>query len=145
MAFMKQSQEGDVVGGAPPAGAASSMPAWPGGSARPGGETFCGVAAAVALLGDAWTLLIVRDLAAGPQRFGELQVSAGISVRVLTDRLRTMSAAGLITRRMYAEIPPRVEYELTEKGRGAVAVVDALRAYGETWLRPTQAGERQAP
>ncbi len=111
----------------------------------PGGATFCGVAAAVGLLGDAWTLLIVRDLAAGPRRFGELQVSTGMSVRVLTDRLRTMSAAGLLTRQIYAEIPPRVEYTLTEKGRGAVAVVDALRLYGETWLRPEQEGDRHAP
>jgi DNA-binding HxlR family transcriptional regulator len=124
---------------------AASVPAWPYGQARPGGASFCGVAAAVALLGDAWTLLIVRDLATGPRRFGQLQASTGISVRVLTNRLRTMSAAGLITRRVYAEIPPRVEYELTERGRGAVAVVDALRVYGETWLRPTQIDERQAP
>lgn len=111
----------------------------------PGGAAFCGVAAAVALLGDAWTLLIVRDLASGPRRFGELQASTGISVRVLTDRLRTMGAAGLLTRQIYAEIPPRVEYALTEKGRGAVAVVDALRLYGETWLRPEQEGKRPAP
>jgi len=109
----------------------------------PGGESFCGVAAAVALLGDAWTLLIVRDLAAGPRRFGALQASTGISVRVLTDRLRAMSAAGLLTRRVYAEIPPRVEYALTEKGRGAVAVVDALRMYGEMWLHPSQADDCQ--
>jgi DNA-binding HxlR family transcriptional regulator len=105
-------------------------------TSQPGGETFCGVAAAVALLGDAWTLLIVRDLAGGPRRFGELHTSTGISVRVLTDRLRAMSAAGLLTRRMYPEIPPRVEYELTERGRGAITVVQALREYGETWLRP---------
>jgi DNA-binding HxlR family transcriptional regulator len=95
-----------------------------------GGETFCGVAAAVAILGDAWTLLIVRDLAGGPRRFGELQRSTGISARVLTDRLRAMNAAGLVIRRMYVEIPPRVEYELTEKGRDAIAIVDALRTYG---------------
>jgi DNA-binding HxlR family transcriptional regulator len=112
-------------------------------TSQPGGETFCGVAAAVALLGDAWTLLIVRDLAEGPRRFGELHTSTGISVRVLTDRLRTMNAAGLLTRRMYPEIPPRVEYELTEKGRGAVAVVAALREYGEAWLRPTSGADRQ--
>jgi DNA-binding HxlR family transcriptional regulator len=110
----------------------------------PGGAAFCGVAAAVALLGDAWTLLIVRDLASGPRRFGELQASTGISVRVLTDRLRAMSAAGLLSRQVYAEIPPRVEYALTEKGRGAIAVVDALRQYGETWLRPNQEGDRHA-
>jgi DNA-binding HxlR family transcriptional regulator len=138
MTSVKQAPEGQVVESASGSASAANLPAWPDGSVQPGGETFCGVAAAVALLGDAWTLLIVRDLASGPRRFSELQKSSGISVRVLTDRLRTMSAAGLLTRRMYAEIPPRVEYELTAKGRGAVAVVDALRVYGEMWLRPTQ-------
>jgi DNA-binding HxlR family transcriptional regulator len=113
-------------------------------TAQPGGETFCGVAAAVTLLGDAWTLLIVRDLAGGPHRFGELHTSTGISVRVLTDRLRAMGEAGLLTRHMYPEIPPRVEYELTEKGYGAVAVVAALREYGETWLHPTREADREA-
>jgi DNA-binding HxlR family transcriptional regulator len=103
----------------------------------PGGETFCGVAAAVGVLGDAWTLLIVRDLERGPRRFGELQASSGISARVLTDRLRAMGAADLLTRQMFPEIPPRVEYELTEKGRDALAVVAALRAFGEKWLRPS--------
>ena len=105
------------------------------GNTLPGGESFCGVAAAVAILGDAWTLLLVRDLAGGPRRFTELQASTGISARVLTDRLHTMVERGLITRRMYAEIPPRVEYALTEKGQAAVSVVAALRAYGEQWLR----------
>ncbi len=108
---------------------------WPEGAEKPGGETFCGVAAAAAVLGDAWTLLIVRDLSAGARRFGELQASTGISARVLTDRLRAMAEAGLITRKMYAEIPPRVEYTLTAKGADAIAVVDALRVYGEKWLR----------
>lgn len=103
----------------------------------PGGDSFCGVAAAVAVLGDAWTLLLVRDLAGGPRRFTELQASTGISARVLTDRLHTMAERGLVTRRMYAEIPPRVEYELTEKGNAAVAVVASLREYGEHWLRGT--------
>ncbi len=104
-------------------------------TAPPGGDSFCGVAAAVAVLGDAWTLLLVRDLASGPRRFTALQTSTGISARVLTDRLHTMAEHGLVTRRMYAEIPPRVEYELTEKGQAAVAVVAALREYGERWLR----------
>jgi DNA-binding HxlR family transcriptional regulator len=108
----------------------------PAGISPRGGESFCGVAAAVAILGDAWTLLLVRDLAYGPRRFGELQSSTGMSPRVLTDRLRAMGATRLITRRMYAEIPPRVEYTLTEKGQDAVAVVGSLRAYGEKWLRP---------
>jgi DNA-binding HxlR family transcriptional regulator len=109
---------------------------WPDGASQPGGETFCGVAAAATVLGDTWTLLIVRDLSAGARRFGELQTSTGISARVLTDRLRAMAEAGLITRKMYAEIPPRVEYTLTAKGADAVAVVDSLRVYGEKWLRP---------
>jgi len=109
---------------------------WPGGATQPGGETFCGVAAAAEVLGDTWTLLIVRDLSGGARRFGELQASTGISARVLTDRLRAMAEVGLITRKMYAEIPPRVEYTLTAKGADATAVVDALRVYGEKWLRP---------
>lgn len=107
-----------------------------GGAAKPGGESFCGVAAAVAVLGDAWTLLLVRDLADEPRRFTALQTSTGISPRVLTDRLHKMMGEGLVTRHIYAEIPPRVEYALTPKGRDAVAVVAALRVYGERWLRP---------
>src|SRR6185437_15203704 len=103
---------------------------------RPGGETFCGVAAAVAVLGDAWTLLLIRDLADGPRRFTALQASTGISPRVLTDRLQKMMDEGLVTRHIFAEIPPRVEYALTPKGRDAVTVVAALRDYGERWLRP---------
>lgn len=103
----------------------------------PGGAAFCGVAEAVAVLGDAWTLLILRDLAGGARRFGELEASTGISVRVLTDRLRGMAAAGLVTRQMYPEIPPRVEYALTEKGRDALSVISALRDFGEKWLRPS--------
>ena len=101
----------------------------------PGGESFCGVAAAAALLGDSWTLLLIRDLANGPRRFKELEASTGISPRVLTDRLRALCDQGMMTRRMFPEIPPRVEYELTEKGRAALPVIDALRAYGETWLQ----------
>lgn len=102
---------------------------------KPGGEGFCGVAAAVEVLGDAWTLLLVRDLADGPRRFTALQASTGISPRVLTDRLNKMVEHGLVTRHDYGEIPPHVEYALTEKGHDAVAVVAALRIYGEKWLR----------
>ncbi len=102
----------------------------------PGGTRFCGVAAAVAVLGDAWTLLLLRDLAEAPRRFSQLHASAGISERVLADRLRTMAANGLVTRRSFAEVPPRVEYALTQRGRDALVVVAALRAFGERWLRP---------
>src|SRR5437867_11478300 len=92
---------------------------------------FCGVAAAASLLGDAWTLLLLRDLANGPRRFKELEASTGISPRVLTDRLRALCVQGMMTRHMYPEIPPRVEYRLTDKGRDALPVLDVLRSYGE--------------
>jgi DNA-binding HxlR family transcriptional regulator len=105
-------------------------------AAMPGGEMFCGVAAAVAVLGDAWTLLLVRDLADAPRRFTALQASTGISPRVLTDRLHKMMREGLVTRQIYPEIPPRVEYALTPKGHDAVTVIASLRDYGEKWLRP---------
>lgn len=94
------------------------------------------MAAAAQLLGDVWTLLLVRDLAHGPKRFTALQASTGISPRVLTDRLRSMAEQGLVTRQMYAEIPPRVEYKLTEKGCAILPIIDALRRYGIKWLLP---------
>jgi len=78
--------------------------------------------------------LLIRDLENGPRRFSELEASTGISPRVLTDRLRELLARGMVTRHMFNEIPPRVEYTLTEKGLAACPVVDALRAYGDAWL-----------
>ena len=95
---------------------------------------YCGVARAAALIVDVWTILLIRDLENGPRRFSELEASTGISPRVLTDRLRELLARGMVTRRMFNEIPPRVEYTLTEKGLAACPVVDALRAYGDAWL-----------
>ena len=105
-------------------------------------EVFCGVHAAAQLLGDAWTILLVRDLANGPRRFKELEASTGISPRVLTDRLRSLVEQGIMTRRMYAEIPPRVEYELTEKGKDVLPIIDSLRDYGMRWLRPAARAAR---
>jgi DNA-binding HxlR family transcriptional regulator len=92
------------------------------------------VAQAARLFGDHWTLLIIRDLASGCRRYHQLQESTGMSPGVLSGRLRHLEAAGLISRRQYPEIPPRVEYTLTEKGRAAVPLIDQLRVYGETWL-----------
>ncbi len=103
-----------------------------------GGPAFCGVVAAISTVGDAWILLLVRELIEGPRRFTELQSNTGISARVLTDRLRTMAAHGLLTRKMYDKVPLHVEYELTAKGRAIAPILDALRFYGEQWLRPTQ-------
>lgn len=99
-------------------------------------ESFCGIAQAAALLGDTWTLLLLRELAGGPRRFTKLEELTGISPRVLTDRLRGLCERDMMTRHMYPEIPPRVEYELTKKGRAALPVLDALRTYGEQWCRP---------
>lgn len=94
----------------------------------------CPIARAAKLFGDHWTLLILRDLENGCRRFRALESSTGMSPGVLSGRLRMLEAAGIITRQQYAEIPPRVEYTLTEKGRAALPLINQLRAYGETWL-----------
>lgn len=94
----------------------------------------CPIARAAKLFGDHWTLLILRDLEDGCRRFLALESSTGMSPGVLSGRLRTLESAGIITRRQYREIPPRVEYTLTEKGRAALPIIDQLRTFGETWL-----------
>lgn len=82
-----------------------------------------------------WTLLLVRDLAAGRQRFCELERSlAGISPRTLSLRLRALEEEGIVERHTYPEVPPRVEYALTEKGKALLPIVDGMRNYGERWL-----------
>jgi DNA-binding HxlR family transcriptional regulator len=85
-------------------------------------------------VGDKWTLLIVRDLAAGPRRFIELQrVLPGISTEQLRSRLNRMVADGLLTRKRYREVPPRVDYELTERARDLMPVLGALARWGYEW------------
>jgi DNA-binding HxlR family transcriptional regulator len=89
---------------------------------------------ALDLVGDKWTLLIVRDLAAGPRRFVELQrVLPGISTEQLRSRLNRMVADGLLTRQRYREVPPRVDYELTERSRALMPVLGALARWGYEW------------
>jgi len=100
----------------------------------------CAVARAAKLFGDEWTLLILRDLGDGCRRFNQLHESTGMSPGVLSGRLRVLEKAGVITRRQYSEIPPRVEYSLTEKGQAALPIIDQLRAYGETWLADVDEG-----
>ena len=91
-------------------------------------------ARALDLVGDKWTLLIVRDLAAGPRRFVELQrVLPGISTEQLRSRLNRMVADGLLTRQRYREVPPRVDYELTERSRELMPVLGALARWGYDW------------
>jgi DNA-binding HxlR family transcriptional regulator len=85
-----------------------------------------------------WTLLIVRDLAEGRSRFCELERSlGGISPRTLSLRLRALEEEGILERRTYPEVPPRVEYALTAKGRALVPIIDSMRTYGTEWLGAT--------
>ena len=94
----------------------------------------CPVETALMLMGDRWKLLIVRDLLTGTKRFGELKKSlASVSQKVLTQHLRNMEANGLIHREVYAEVPPRVEYSLTELGCSLKLIHDAMWQWGEEY------------
>ena len=94
----------------------------------------CPVATTVALIGSKWKLLIIRNLLARPWRFNELKKDLeGISQKVLTDSLRSMEADGIITRTVYPEVPPRVEYSLTELGKSLKPILDSMRAWGEAY------------
>ena len=95
------------------------------------------------LVGDKWTLLIVRDLAAGPRRFVELQrVLPGISTEQLRSRLNRMVADGMLTRKRYREVPPRVDYELTERARELMPILGELARWGYEWAwSPPRASE----
>ena len=91
----------------------------------------CPVETTLALIGDKWKVLILRDLMPGTKRFGELKKSIGhVSQKVLTAQLRDMEENGLLHRRTYAEVPPRVEYSLTDLGRSLKPVLDALQEWG---------------
>lgn len=82
-----------------------------------------------------WTLLVIRDLAEGSSRFCELERSLeGISPRTLSLRLRALEEEGVVERHTFPEVPPRVEYALTEKGRALVPLVEDMRSYGARWL-----------
>jgi DNA-binding HxlR family transcriptional regulator len=94
----------------------------------------CPVATTVALIGNKWKLLIIRNLLVRPWRFNELQKSLeGISQKVLTDSLRSMEADGIIVRTVYPEVPPRVEYSLSELGESMRPVLDSMQAWGENY------------
>jgi DNA-binding HxlR family transcriptional regulator len=87
-----------------------------------------------------WTMLVIRDLAEGRSRFCELERSLeGISPRTLSLRLRALEEEGILERQTFPEVPPRVEYGLTDKGRALIPIVEAMRAYGEQWLDATGA------
>lgn len=92
----------------------------------------CPVETTLMLIGDKWKVLILRDLMTGTKRFGELKKSIGsVSQKVLTAQLRDMEANRLVHRQVYAEVPPRVEYSLTELGRSLKPILDAMWTWGE--------------
>lgn len=93
----------------------------------------CSVAGALELVGDRWTLLLLRDFGLGLTRFDEFQESTGISNTTLTTRLRELETHGIVERVAYQERPPRHEYRLTEKGRDLWTVLTALREWGDKW------------
>jgi DNA-binding HxlR family transcriptional regulator len=98
-------------------------------------DESCPVARAVRVLDGKWTMLVIRDLLGGTRRFSDLRASlVGISPKTLTDRLRELEHHGLVERVCYAEIPPRVEYTLTEKGRTLGPVIGALADWGRGQL-----------
>ena len=92
----------------------------------------CPVETTLTLIGDKWKVLILRDLLPGTKRFGELKKSIGsVSQKVLTAQLRDMEDKGLVHRQVYAEVPPRVEYSLTELGKSLKPILDAMWTWGE--------------
>lgn len=92
----------------------------------------CPVETTLMLIGDKWKVLILRDLLPGTKRFGELKKSIGsVSQKVLTAQLRDMEAKGLVSRKVYAEVPPRVEYSLTDLGRSLSPILKAMAEWGE--------------
>jgi DNA-binding HxlR family transcriptional regulator len=109
-------------------------------------DETCPVCRTAEIVCGKWTLLLVRDLAEGRSRFCELERSLqGISPRTLSLRLRALEEEGIVERHTYPEVPPRVEYALTEKGRALLPLIDDMRTYGTLWLGAECASEAEAP
>ncbi len=100
----------------------------------------CPVETTLSLIGDKWKVLILRDLMEGTKRFGELKKSTGrISQKVLTAQLRDMEEKGLVHRKVYAQVPPKVEYTLTETGYSLKPVLNAMALWGAEYKKKTAA------
>ena len=96
----------------------------------------CPVETTLTLIGDKWKVLILRDLMPGTKRFGELKKSVGnVSQKVLTAQLRAMEESGLVNRKVYAEVPPKVEYSLTELGKSLKPILDSMWAWGKDYKK----------
>lgn len=99
----------------------------------------CPVETTLTLIGDKWKILIIRDLLTGTKRFGELKKSIGsITQKVLTQHLRAMEESGLVNRKVYAEVPPKVEYSLTETGLSLKLILDTMWKWGEEYKAKNQ-------
>ncbi|EJL04419.1 MULTISPECIES: helix-turn-helix domain-containing protein [Pseudomonas] len=103
-------------------------------------ETVCPVARSVEVVGDKWTILVLRELYMGATRFEEMQIQTGATPQMLTSRLKALEADGMVERRLYNQKPARYEYQLTDKGRDFYPVVYALRAWGEKWCKSEDEG-----
>ena len=100
----------------------------------------CPVTACAEILSGKWTILLIRDLADGRSRFCELERSLeGISPRTLSLRLRALEEQGIVERKTFPEVPPRVEYSLTSKGEGLVPIIEGMRQYGREYLEAVSA------
>jgi DNA-binding HxlR family transcriptional regulator len=98
-------------------------------------NTICPIARTAKIISGKWTILVIRDLASGIKRFNQLERSLhGISPKTLSERLRSLEEEGIIVRQTFAQVPPRVEYSLTEKGHHLVSVIESMRDYGNQWL-----------
>lgn len=97
-------------------------------------DTACPVERTLRIIGGKWTLLVLRDLFTGTKRFGELlQSLEGVSPKTLSDRLKELEGEGIITKTVYPEVPPRVEYALTAKGQSLWDILEAMRSWGDRW------------
>jgi DNA-binding HxlR family transcriptional regulator len=104
-------------------------------SAERAANETCPVCATADVVCHKWTILVIRDLASGCSRFCELERSlAGISPRTLSLRLRALEEQGIVVRKTYPEVPPRVEYALTDKGRALLPILEGMRRFGREWL-----------
>lgn len=107
-----------------------------GGSEPDFDDTLCPIVHSTGLVGDRWSILIVRELLLGQSRFQDLQAQTGATSQMLAARLKRLEADGLVERHAYSQRPPRHEYRLTPKGRALMPVILALRSWGERWLKP---------
>jgi DNA-binding HxlR family transcriptional regulator len=108
-------------------------------------DTQCAVAATAEIIAAKWTPLIVHDLSEGARRFMQLEHACpGISPRTLSERLDMLERQDVLIRRSYPESPPRVEYELTEKGRALLPIIREMRKFGRAWMVDEPTGRRRA-